>query len=104
VDCTDSAAAFALFCESQNLGISIASFLKRKRSKRLPNWPNSFTVMGTKAPFVDRILPIISSPDSVTLDPLSVWPFLQNLSFSASRKRTSPFLAAFNLELEESFD
>ena len=75
-DRANSAAGFALFCKSLNSKVCIASFPKRKRSKRLLKWPNYVTVMGTRALFVDRISPIISSPESVTLDPLSVCPLL----------------------------
>ena len=90
--------------QSLNLGIFIASFPKRNRSKRPPNWPNSVTAIETRALFVDRISPIISSPESIILDPLSVCPFLQNFSFSASCKRTSLVLAAFDLEVEGAFE
>jgi len=78
MDRANSTAAFVLFCESLNLGVFVASFLNLKW---LPNWPNSVTVMGTRALLVDSISSIMSSPESVTLDPLSVCLFLQKSPF-----------------------
>ena len=91
VDQASSAATSLHFCESS-------------LSKRLPFLPNSVAAMETRALFIERKSLIISSPESVTLDHLSGHTFLQNLSFSTSRKRTSLFLAAFDLILEEAFE
>ena len=65
----------------------------------------TLTVMGARALFVETISPMVSLPGSDALDPLSVCPFLQNFSFSASRKCTSLYLlAVFDLVLEEAFE
>ena len=84
----------------------MASLPKRNLSKRLPNWPNSVTVMGSSALFVLKTLPIISSPDNVRFVPFSVCPFLQNFSFSLSRNRIllSFFWLVRDFVLEEAFE
>jgi len=65
----------------------------------------TLTVMGARALFVEKNSPMVSLPENDSLDPLSVCPFLQNFSFSASRKCTLLYLlAVFDLVLEEAFE
>jgi len=75
-------AAFLAFCWfSENLG-----FLNRNLSNKLPNWPNSVTVIGIRALLVFKISPMRSSPVRVVLEPLS----------GVSSYKTSPSLHRAN--------
>ena len=105
MDRASSVATFVLCCESLNLGIFITYFLKRKRSKRLPNGPNSVTVMGTRALFVDRLHLLFHSLRALHW---ILCPYVFSCNISSSPHPVSAFhfsfLAAFDLVLEEAFE
>ena len=87
-------------------GSGMVSFQYINCSKRVPNWPNSVTVVGIKALIVLRTSRMISYPDRVIPMSLSIWPSWLDFSFSPiCRRAVLSLLQAFwLLVLEEALE